>query len=209
MKGLLLKDFYMAMKYCRAYALIAVVFSLISVWGNNSFLLAYPIMLASFIPVNLLSYDEKSRWSRYSGVFPYSRQQLVSVKYLIALIFLAFAVILVLTGQIAGMLANNAFDVNTVLTFVALLPAMGILAPSLMLPAIFKFGSEKGRIVFYVVIFAFCAAFGVLGAMENENFTDLLISVQSWLIPVITSAAVVLLAASWLISIRIYRKKEM
>ena len=27
MKGLLLKDFYMAMKYCRAYVVIAVVFS--------------------------------------------------------------------------------------------------------------------------------------------------------------------------------------
>ena len=63
MKGLLLKDFYMAMKYCRAYVVIAVVFSLFSIWGNTSFLIAYPILLASVIPVNLISYDEKSKWS--------------------------------------------------------------------------------------------------------------------------------------------------
>lgn len=60
MKGLLLKDFYMAMKYCRAYVVIAVVFSLFSIWGNTSFLIAYPILLASVIPVNLISYDEKA-----------------------------------------------------------------------------------------------------------------------------------------------------
>lgn len=60
MKGLLLKDFYMAMKYCRAYVVIAVVFSLLSIWGNTSFLLAYPVLLASVIPVNLISHDEKA-----------------------------------------------------------------------------------------------------------------------------------------------------
>ena len=209
MKGLLLKDFYMAMKYCRAYVVIAVVFSLLSIWGNTSFLLAYPVLLASVIPVNLISYDEKSRWSSYSGVFPYSRQQLVSVKYLMALIFLAFAIVLVLIGQIARMLLNNTFDVNVVLSLVALLPAMGILAPSLMLPAIFKFGAEKGRVVFYVIICGFCAAFGVLGAIgEEADLANLMTSMQSWLIPVITSVSVVLLAASWLLSIKVYRKKE-
>lgn len=144
MKGLLLKDFYMARKYCRAYVVIAVVFSLLAVWGNTSFLLAYPVLLASVIPVNLISYDEKSKWSSFSGVFPYSKQQLVSVKYLMALIFLAFAIILVLVGQITRMLINNEFDVNALLSLVALLPAMGLFAPSLMLPAIFKFGAEKG-----------------------------------------------------------------
>ena len=209
MKGLLLKDFYMAMKYCRAYVVIAVVFSLLSIWGNTSFLLAYPVLLASVIPVNLISYDEKSRWSSYSGVFPYSRQQLVSVKYLMALIFLAFAIVLVLIGQIARMLLNNTFAVNVVLSLVALLPAMGILAPSLMLPAIFKFGAEKGRIVFYVIICGFCGVFGVLGAIgEEADLANLMISMQSWLIPVITSVSVVLLAASWLLSIKVYRKKE-
>lgn len=85
------------------------------------------MLLASVIPVNLISYDEKSKWSSFSGVFPYSKQQLVSVKYLMALIFLAFAIILVLVGQITRMLINNEFDVNALLSLVALLPAMGLL----------------------------------------------------------------------------------
>lgn len=208
MKGLLLKDFYMAMKYCRAYIVIAVVFPLVAVWGNTSFLLTYPVILASVVPVNLISYDEKSKWSSFSGVLPYSRQQLVSVKYLMALISLAFAIIFVLAGQIARMLINNEFDVNALLSLVALLPALGLLAPSLMLPAIFKFGAEKGRIVFYVIICGFCAFLGTLGAIDEDALTNLMISMQSWLIPVITSVSVVLLAASWILSIQVYRKRE-
>lgn len=35
MKGLLLKDFYMARKYCRAYVVIAVVFSLFGCLGKH------------------------------------------------------------------------------------------------------------------------------------------------------------------------------
>ena len=77
------------------------------------------------------------------------------------------------------MLLNNTFDVNVVLSLVALLPAMGILAPSLMLPAIFKFGAEKGRVVFYVIICGFCAAFGVLGAIgEEADLANLMISMH-------------------------------
>ena len=63
--------------------------------------------------------------------------------------------------------------------------------------------------MFYVIICGFCAVFGVLGAMgEEADLANLMISMQSWLIPIITSVSVVLLAASWLLSIKVYRKKE-
>ena len=42
MKGLLLKDLYMTVKYCRIYLLIAVVFIAVSFAGNDSiFFIAY------------------------------------------------------------------------------------------------------------------------------------------------------------------------
>ena len=57
MKGLLLKDLYMTVKYCRAYFFIAIVIAIATVWGNSWFFLAYPIIIASVILVNLISYD--------------------------------------------------------------------------------------------------------------------------------------------------------
>ena len=103
MKGLLLKDFYMAMKYCRAYVVIAVVFSLLSIWGNTSFLLAYPVLLASVIPVNLISYDEKSRWQQYCETMPYTRKQVVDSKYLMSFLLIAgLSVVLAAAHSLVG-----------------------------------------------------------------------------------------------------------
>ena len=81
MKGLLLKDLYMMRKYCRSYLLIAVVFIALSFASNqNLFFVFYPCLLCGMIPVNLLGYDERSRWLQYSGTMPYTRAQIVSCK---------------------------------------------------------------------------------------------------------------------------------
>ncbi|MDE7281371.1 MAG: ABC-2 transporter permease, partial [Ruminiclostridium sp.] len=67
MKGLILKDLYMTVKYCRIYLLIAVVFIAVSFVGNDSlFFIFYPCLFCGMIPVSLLGYDERSRWLQYS-----------------------------------------------------------------------------------------------------------------------------------------------
>lgn len=98
MKGLLLKDIYMAVKYCRVYFLIAVVFAVAFVWSDNFFLAVYPVFLVGALSVNLLSYDEKCKWSLYAGTFPYTRTQLVSVKYIVTLLALGLSVLLMGLG---------------------------------------------------------------------------------------------------------------
>ena len=46
MKGLLLKDYHMLLKYCRPYALIVLIFGVCSLAdGGNLFMLAYPAVL--------------------------------------------------------------------------------------------------------------------------------------------------------------------
>ena len=60
MSGLLLKDFYLMRKYCRGYAVIVVIFIMVSCIGDtNAFLLFYPCVLSGLIPITLLSYDER------------------------------------------------------------------------------------------------------------------------------------------------------
>ena len=101
MKGLLLKDWYMVKKYCRAYLLIAIVFIAISFFSNdNMFFVFYPCLLCGMIPVNLLAYDERSHWMQYSGTLPYTKTQIVSGKYLIGL--LAQLTVLAATGIAHG-----------------------------------------------------------------------------------------------------------
>ncbi len=210
MKGLLLKDLYMTVKYCRAYFFIAIVFALASVWGNSWFFLAYPIIMASVIPVNLISYDEKSKWSVYVGTFPYSKKEIVSVKYIITLIFLGLAILLSGITQTVHMLIQGTFDLEFLIVLLVLLPVVGVICPNFMLPAIFKYGVEKGRLVFYGVMIFLCALLAVLGAIGsvNDGLPGLFPSLQLWIVPLILGIGVVLLISSWLLSIRFYSTKE-
>ena len=54
MKGLLLKDWYMMVRYCKAWVVILVVMIGASAFSDNPFLfLMYPVMLAGAVIVSL------------------------------------------------------------------------------------------------------------------------------------------------------------
>ena len=92
MKGLLLKDFYVAAKNLKIYFLIAVVFIGAVIFDKNNVYFLYLLsILGGIIPMTLLSFDERSGWTKYSLALPYTPSRIVSGKYVIGLI-LPFAV---------------------------------------------------------------------------------------------------------------------
>ena len=210
MKGLLLKDFYMACKYCRAYLLIVLVFALAApfTYGNNLFMLFYPCILASMVPVNLLAYEAQCKWEQLAGTLPYSRTQLVSGKYLTGL--LASGVTLILAGiaQAIGMAVKGGFQAGE---FCSLMAALGITAcvvPAITLPLIFKFGVEKGRIVYLVMVGLFCGISAVASiTLPADVFARS--AASSPALPLSFLAAAGLYGLSWYLSTRFYRKKEL
>lgn len=170
MKGLLLKDWYMLKKYCRSYLLIAAVFIAVSLFSNdNLFFIFYPCLLCGMIPVNLLGYDERSRWMQYSGMMPYTKTQIVSAKYLIGL--LAQVTMLIVTGIAQGIkmtvAGNFVFDEFVVLMLLMLI--MATLTSSISLPFIFKLGVEKGRAAYYLMIGCVCGGSAVASSFFREQ----------------------------------------
>lgn len=208
MKGLLLKDFYMAWKYCRVVFVLIVVFLGVSATGDdNMFFMIYPVMAASIVPTTLLSYDEKSGWDLYSGALPYSRAQLVSAKYLITAV-LIFTVWILSAGVQVIRTALGASVSMPELTFtLSLLLLLGILSSATILPVMFKYGVEKGRFTYYIMIALVCGG-GVAfpQILENVHFT---LDVQGQMIPVLMAAgALIYFAVSWIVSIKVYEKRE-
>ena len=199
MKGLLLKEWYMMKKYCKTYLLITVVFLAIScVNDQNLFFVVYPCLLCGMIPVNLQSYDERSGWTHYSGTLPYTKAQLVSAKYLTGL-FTMLAVLAV-TGviQTIKMSLNDVFHFDNL--FVTLL-AMFIMT------FIFKFGTEKGRIVYFVMIILFFVGIYAISGLFSENLKAEIS--LNMLLMCLSLAGVVLYALSWFLSISFYKRREM
>ncbi len=204
MKGLLTKDFYMTLKYCKFLFLADVVFIAISfVSEEDALFMLFPILFAGMIPVTLLSCDERSGWTVYSGTMPYSRGQLVSVKYLTAPIIGVICSAIILGLMILRMSLFGEADFAEALISVGTVFVASLLLPALCMPFCFRFGTEKGRIVYFIVLLLITAAVGGLtngGSSVPENVNGL--------VPMIIPAAIALLyAVSWVISIALYKRK--
>ena len=70
MKGLLRKDFYMLWSYCRSFLVLILVFSLVSLAQPNAFYTIYPVMIASMLPISVISYEERCKWNIYCQTLP-------------------------------------------------------------------------------------------------------------------------------------------
>lgn len=202
MKGLLLKDWYMMVKYCKAWVLILAVMMGASVFSERpmSFLM-YPVMLAGLTAVTLIAYDERSGWTTLSRAMPYSKAQLVSVKYIVTLLLLAMAAVLAVVVQLvrAGTGAGNAGSMGGIL---GMLLSAGLVTPAVLLPLVFRFGVEKARILYGIVLGL------VIGCMIFVSMTvqdmSQLVADGAFAVRALPVSAV-LFGLSWLLSIRIGR----
>ena len=207
MKGLLLKDFYLSWRYCRAFLVIVAVFLAVSFVGeDNVFFMIYPIMIASVIPMTLLSYDEHDKWTAYSGTLPYTKTQLVSAKYVVGLCFGTVAFLISMAATTVRMMLGGGFVLEQFAVVGTALWVLGCLGPTLILPYVFKYGAEKGRIAFYITV-GVCS--GVAAVLAGMGFQIQTVAHGLWPLAVVAGVALTLYAMSWWLSIRFYQKREL
>ena len=204
MKGLLLKDTYMMVRLCRMFLLLDAVFLGVWMFGNgNLFFLTYPCLLTTMVPMTLISYDEREKWDVFAATLPYSRAQIVSCKYLIGLCLSALVLAVAAVGQI---FRGTSGGDPEFLTMLPVLLTACLLAPAVLYPFVFRFGAEKGRIVYYVVIAVVCGGSVVL---QNMEVVSLLGGLSVGSIPMGMLIVAAVYAGSWLLSIRFYEKREL
>ena len=203
MKALLLKDWYMLIKYGRTLLIVLGVFIVGSAFATDTyFLLMYPVLLASVFSTSLISYDEKFGWLRYAETMPISRRLVVSEKYAITLLLSAAVLILTLLVRVPAIVAGK-LDLSAFGGLVVLMAASSFIAPSLILPIMFKFGMEKGRIAYFIII----GFILVLSVMLPDTVGPVALSVGLSLAALPLAAAI--FALSWLLSIKFYQKREL
>ncbi|MBQ9704080.1 MAG: ABC-2 transporter permease [Clostridia bacterium] len=187
--------------------LVLVIFTVLSLASKgNMFFVFYPCLLCGMIPVNLLGYDERSRWMQYSGTMPYTKTQLVSAKYLIGL--LSQTAMLVVMGIAQGIKTTVSGDFvwNDFIVLMLMMLIMATLTSSISLPFIFKLGVEKGRTAYYLMIGMVCGA-SVLASSFFRSDLQAEIRPNTILI-VLSIVGVGVYILSWLLSIRFFKKRE-
>ena len=204
MKGLLLKDWYLTLKYSRSLWIIAGVFLFVSMVGGNdgnAFFRLYPCVMIGMLPMQVLTYDDAEKWTSYVQAFPVSREGFVTSKYLFGIMaiaaFLAVMTLLYLAFGAPGLKDAALF----LLTF-------GVFLPSVMMPLVFRFGAEKGRVFYLIAIGtgAGLVSFLTVSMVSGAGLPRVISAVPDW---AVCLASLALYAISWRLSVALYRRREL
>ena len=207
MKALIYKDLMTVWKYCRNYLLMCACFLVSSVFLEQyNFLQMYPLIFMGTLVNSLIAYDERDRWDRQILTMPVTRRQYVTSKYLTGLILQSTVLVLTAAACCLRLMLGDGFDWEVFRSYLAVLLVLAVAAPSLILPFVFKNGSEKGRMA-YLIVLGSIFALTALSTVVLKKLDMLRNQVQ---LPEIPLAVLVLLLypASWALSVHWYEKRE-
>ena len=208
MKGLILKDFYMLIGYCRAFIFMFIVFPLLYIFSpTNTFLLLYPVMLTTMLPITLLAYDERFKWNIYAESMPYTRKDIVNAKYLILLLFSIFSILLNGGVLIIQAVITNTFHFQESCILLGIFILFSITPISIIFPFMFYLGVEKGRIAYMIGMGIIAGGACAISFSVTDISTLPIFTSNFLLLAIIISLAVC--GISWLISVKCYEKREL
>lgn len=211
MSGLLLKDYYNLIRYCKAYVLMFFAFLAASIFSDgNLFFTVYPVVMAGMLPTTLLAYDEKEHWDQYCMTLPISRKQVVASKYVEGIIITGGMTVLSGICYILRGVINGSNPVEGLVGFLSVLFVIGIAPCILLHPINFLLGTTKGRIGYLISIAVICGSVAAITSEEFKFVSDLMEFMNSdlsvILIPVFT---LLLYGISCLVSIRFYESRDL
>ena len=152
MKGLLLKDFCILKKQIKLMVVFVIFYAIWAVAAKMPTMMGTMVILLSIMmPISSMSYDEAGQWYRYAFSLPIPRRTLVLSKYVLGfLVSLGGLVVSAIGNIIILALTNGENALESWLTIIGFLE-LGVIFLSIIIPILFKYGVEKGRL-FIVVI---------------------------------------------------------
>lgn len=213
MKGLLLKDVYQMWYYTRVIILAAVVMMLVGVFGmkeGSNFFMLYGGFLLGIFPMTLLAYDQNSRFSAYSAALPVTKEQLVGSKYIVGLCGLVLAELFAAAALGVASLHWTAVDHALVVSTLVQVGMTTLLNSAVLLPLNYRFGYEKAKYAFYLMVGLVAALMG-FGMSANEDGLARNLLPQG--VPPLALLGIVLIvlglySLSWRLSVAWYGKAE-
>ena len=204
MSGLLLKDFYTILRYYKIYMIIVAVALIATVFvASNYSFAAYCAIMASAIPIGIIAVEEKERWNIYSATLPYSAAEIVSAKYVLSSILLGIMAVAASIFELILLASGGEYSVNEHVFLIVELLVEGLIISGVMFPFVFRFGAEKGRLVYFLICVVIIVAAisigdpGGLIALPSYNTNIFMVS--------LAGGSAVILGVSWLLSIQLYK----
>lgn len=210
MKGLLLKDFCILKKQMKLMVVFVIFYAIWAVAAKMPTMMGTMVILLSIMmPISSMSYDEAGQWYRYAFSLPIPRRTLVLSKYVLGfLVSLGGLVVSAIGNIIILALTNGENALESWLTIIGFLE-LGVIFLSIIIPILFKYGVEKGRLFIVVIAVIPSLLVALLGSTLKTSGTLMpsaeLLQAFLYSSPLFTLAIFLI---SFRISVGICRKKE-
>lgn len=205
MKGLILKDLLNLKSTFKMLGVMMLFFAVVFLPQGNGAIFGIIIMMFAMMVVTTISCDDLAKWDAYALTMPVTRAEMVLSKYLVMVLLNTLgAVLSLIIGIVGSFLMNQSFDLE-ILVIVGLVYLIAFIFGSLIIPLIYKFGTEKARLMLFL-----CALIPTALFLLLEQFNvPLPTTGNPWIyLFLLIVFAVVGVVLSYLISLKIYTKKE-
>ena len=168
MKGVLLKDFYIAKSniLVTIVSLIVLGFGLSFLLETSALLILAPVASTTAAFISITS-DAGSKWNKNVIAMPVSRNQIISEKFIFYILLAAAGLMTALIPCIVLMLAGADITVHSLCLYAAIGMSATLLAGGISLPCAYLFDPEKSQVVFMM---SFMASTGIIvGLMLLTN----------------------------------------
>lgn len=192
MKGLLIKDLYTLTRQMKAFLVLIVVFACLPGSSMSGFAVVY----AGMLPMTALAYDERSKWDALAATMPYSANSLVLSKYVLGYLVSFCTAALCVAAQLVVSVVKGEPVSAELLWTPAVMFLVATVIQAVNLPFMYRFGVEKGRLVFLALI-----ALSVAGGMVLSGSLGRLRDAARLDVPALGAAAVLGVLAVNLVSV--------
>lgn len=205
MKGLILKDLLNLKSTFKMLGVMMLFFAVVFIPQGNSFIFGIIILMFAMMVVTTISYDDLAKWDAYALTMPVTRKEMVLSKYLVmAILNTLGAVLSLIVGVVGSVIMGQSFDLE-ILAIIGAIYLIALIFGSVIIPLIYKFGTEKARLMLIL-----CALLPTALMLLAEQFNvPLPTTGNPWIyLILLIGFSVTGVILSYLISLKIYSQKE-
>ena len=207
MIGLIMKDLLLIKGNLKTAILLFIVFILLAINGNGNFAFI-PAFISVMLFMSTFSYDEFNHFDAYAITMPNGKTNIVKAKYIASMILVLIACLVTFVICFVIGYIQNSLDLNE-LFYTILGSGLAItLFQALIYPFIFKFGIEKGRIGIFIGVFFIVAIIGYILEKGIQLPANVITFVNQYFLILCPIILIICLCISYIISKRIYLKKQ-
>lgn len=213
MIGLVKKDLFILRRvYMKNFFLVLALYTVLGVALEMSSFFTLMSWMYGFYVVSLFSVDNACHWDFYAATLPVSRKTVVTAKFLLLGLCVAAGLVYSLAmAPVAHLLIGTSIAENVLSSLLVTLILVVYFA--LTMPLTYAFGPDKARSAMLLMMGV--VGGGIVAAASLGDAAGLLEVMFGWMetspVPgfsIITAVAAAICLICWLVSCRIYEKKE-